>query len=184
MQELLAPHSPLMLVKKTHSSVPHTATVEISFLQHCSTNGKLRIPVEVQPSTPSTWLLSPTRLGIRPRDLGLSNEYTLSHCGFSAASRHELASTSRQCSLLTAIPTLQHSTKLLVFFCCCFLFFEHNHTPSGKKTVQVVTTPKCKLSDAVRRSVWLQRREDRTFRHSDNLYVLITFQGQESLDAS
>ena len=104
-QALLAPPSPLMLVKKTHSSVPHTATVDISFLQHCSTNGKLRIPVKAQPSTPSTWPLSPTRLGIRPRDLGLPNEYTLGHCGFSAASRHELASTSRQYSLLTATDT-------------------------------------------------------------------------------
>ena len=104
-QALLAPPSPLMLVKKTHSSVPHTATVDISFLQHCSTNGKLCIPVKAQPSTPSTWPLSPTRLGIRPRDLGLPNEYTLGHCGFSAASRHELASTSRHYSLLTASDT-------------------------------------------------------------------------------
>ena len=39
-QALLAPPSPLMLVKKTHSSGPHTATVDILFLQHCSTNGK------------------------------------------------------------------------------------------------------------------------------------------------
>ena len=29
------------------------------------------------------------------RDLGLSNKYTLGHCGLSAASRHKLASTSR-----------------------------------------------------------------------------------------
>ena len=41
------------------------ATVETSCLQHCSSNSKLRIQVKAQPSTPSTWPLSPTRLGIR-----------------------------------------------------------------------------------------------------------------------
>ena len=51
----------------THCSVPHTATVEMSCQQHnCSTNVKLCILVKAQPSTPSTWPLSPTRLGIRP----------------------------------------------------------------------------------------------------------------------
>ena len=106
-QALLAPPSPLMLVKKkkTHSSVPHTATVDISFLQHCSTNSKLRIPVKAQPSTPNTWPLSPTRLGIRPWDLGLLNEYSLGHCGLSAASRHKLTFTSRHHALLTATET-------------------------------------------------------------------------------
>ena len=102
---ITSPTFPPYVGKKTHSSVPHTATVGISFLQHCSTNVKLRIQVKAQPSTPSTWPLSPTRLGIRPRDLGLPKEYTLGHCGFSAASRHELASTSRQYSLLTATDT-------------------------------------------------------------------------------
>ena len=34
----------------THSSVPHTATVEMPFLRHCSTNGKLRILVKAQPA--------------------------------------------------------------------------------------------------------------------------------------
>ena len=49
------------------SSVPHTATVEMPCLQHCSTNSKLCILlVKAQPCTPSTWPLSPTRLGIRP----------------------------------------------------------------------------------------------------------------------
>ena len=57
------------------------------------------------PSAPSIWPLSPTRLGIRLRDLGLPNEYTLGHCGLSAASRHKLASTSRQYSLLIAADT-------------------------------------------------------------------------------
>ena len=57
------------------------------------------------PSTPSTWPLSPTRLGIRPRDLALPDEYTLGHCDLSAASRHKLASASRQYSLLIAADT-------------------------------------------------------------------------------
>ena len=34
----------------THNSVPHTATVEMPFLWHCSTNGKLRILVKAQPA--------------------------------------------------------------------------------------------------------------------------------------
>ena len=92
---LCLPHLSPLCRYTTHSSVPHTATVEMSCLQHCSTDGKLRILVKAQPCTPSTWPLSPTRLGMRPRDLGLSNEYTLGHCGLSAASRHKLASTSR-----------------------------------------------------------------------------------------
>ena len=79
----------------THSSVPHTATVETSCLRYCSTNVKLHILVKARPSTPSSWPLSPTRLGIRPRDLGLPNKCTLGHCGLSTASRHKFASTSR-----------------------------------------------------------------------------------------
>ena len=48
-------------------------------LQHCSTNGKLHIKahIKAQPSTPSIWPLSPTRLGIWPQDLGLPNEYRI-----------------------------------------------------------------------------------------------------------
>ena len=42
--------------------------------------------------TLSTWTLSSTRLGIRLRDLSLLNEYTVGHCGLSAASRHSLLS--------------------------------------------------------------------------------------------
>ena len=83
----------------------HAATVEMSCLRHCITNGKFCILVKAQPCTPSTWQLSPTRICIRPRDLGLSNEYTLGQCGLSAASRHKLASTSRHHALLTATDT-------------------------------------------------------------------------------
>ena len=116
-----------------------------SCLAQC--NGKLRILVKAQPCTPSTWPLSPTRLGIQPRDLGLSNEYTLGHCDLSAASRHKLASTSRHHSLFTA--TWHDSTLLNSFFCFffifIFIFFLDNRTPSGKKTVsgvQVITASK------------------------------------------
>ena len=82
-----------------------------------STNDiSVRILVKAQPSTRSTGPRSPTRLGIRSQDLGLPNEYSLGHCGLSAASRHSQAGTSHYSQLLT----LQHSTKLLLFF----LFFK------------------------------------------------------------
>ena len=65
----------------------------------------LRILVKAQPSTRSTWPRCPTRLGIRSQDLGLPSEYSLGHCGPSAASRHKLAFTSRHYALLTATDT-------------------------------------------------------------------------------
>ena len=40
---------------------------------------------KAQPSTFSTWPWSPIRLDIWPRDLCLPNEYSLGHCGLSAA---------------------------------------------------------------------------------------------------
>ena len=92
----------------------HTQPLLTSRVQHCSTTGKLCILVKVQPSTQRTWPLPPTRLGIRPRDLGLPKEFTLGHCGLSAASRHKLAFTSKQNSLLTA--TWHDSTLLNSFF--------------------------------------------------------------------
>ena len=62
--------------------------------------------VKAQPSSRSTGPRSPnTRLGIRSQDLGLPNEYSLGHCGLSAASRHKLAFTSRHYALLTATDT-------------------------------------------------------------------------------
>ena len=70
--------------------------------------------LRIQPCTPSTWPLSPTMLGIWPWDLDLSNEYTLGHCGLSAASRHKLASTSSHHSLLTAT---WHDSTLLNCLC-------------------------------------------------------------------
>ena len=92
---LLAPPLPLILVNNSQLCSTHSHGWHPS-LQHCSTNGKLRILVKAQPSNPSTWPLSPTRLCTQPY------EYTLGHCGLSAASRYKLASTSRHYSLLTA----------------------------------------------------------------------------------
>ena len=93
------PHLSSLRWYTTHSSVPHTTTVEKSCLQHCSTNGKLRILV--QPITPSIWPLLPTRLDIRPPALSLPNEHTIGHCGLFSASRHRVAPTSRHYSLAT-----------------------------------------------------------------------------------
>ena len=105
------PHLSSLCRYITHSSVPHTATVEISCLQHCSTNGKLRILVKAQPITPSIWPLSPNRLDIRPPALGLPNEHTIGHCGLFSASRHKVAPTSRHYSLAThRYVRQQHST--------------------------------------------------------------------------
>ena len=46
-----------------------------------------------------------TRLGIRPRDLGLLYKYSLGHCGLSTAPRRKLAFTSRHYALLTDTDT-------------------------------------------------------------------------------
>ena len=68
-----------------------------SFLGYCC--NILRILVEAQASTQSTWPRSPTRLGIWPRDLGLLNKYGLGHCDISAASRHKVVFTRRHYAL-------------------------------------------------------------------------------------
>ena len=103
-QALLAPPLPLCR-STTHGSVPHTAPLQLSSQRQRSTNNILRILVKAQPSTRSTGPRSPTRLGIRSQDLGLPNEYSLRHCGLSAASRHKLPFTSRHFTLLTATDT-------------------------------------------------------------------------------
>ena len=58
---------------------------------------------------------SPTRLGMRPRDLGLLNKYSLGHCGLCAASRRKLAFQASVTHYSQQL-TLQHSTKLLFVF--------------------------------------------------------------------
>ena len=103
-QALLAPPLPLMSLNNSRLCSTHSHR-SAPCLSDCSTNDKLRILVKAQPSTRSTWPRSPTRLGIRPRDLGLLNKYSLGHCGLSAASRHKLAFTSRHHALLTATDT-------------------------------------------------------------------------------
>ena len=70
-----------------------------------SEESEVRILVKAQPSTQSTGPRSPTRLGIRSQDLGLLNEYSLGHCGLSAACTHKLAFTRRLYALLTATDT-------------------------------------------------------------------------------
>ena len=98
-QALLAPPLPLILLKNSQL-FPHTNTLQLSSLLHHSTNDILRIP------SPALEALghvrSPTRLGIRSQDLGLPDEYSLGHCGLSAACRHKLAFTRRLYALLTA----------------------------------------------------------------------------------
>ena len=105
-QALLAPPLPLMSLNNSRFCSTHTTTtLQLSCLLQRSTNDILCILVKAQPSTPSTGPRSPTRLGIRSQDLGLPNEYSLGHCGLSAASRHKLAFTSRHFTLLTADTT-------------------------------------------------------------------------------
>ena len=104
-QALLAPPLPLMSLNNSRLCSTRMNTVQLSCQWQRSTNGILRILVKAQPSTRSTGPRSPTRLGIRSQDLGLPNEYSLGHCGLSAASRHKLAFTSRHFTLLTATDT-------------------------------------------------------------------------------
>ena len=140
-----------------NSALPPTPTAEMSCLRHWSTNGKLCILVESQPCTPSTWPLSPTRLGIWPRDLGLSHSRPLwPFCCFQTQTCfHKQPS-------LTTHSSWQDSTLLnsLSFF----FSFEHNHTPSEKKTVtamQVVNYTQVQIIGAGQRPfrkrwcVWL-----------------------------
>ena len=61
----------LKSLKKKHDSVPHKTTVQPLWVLEHSTIDKLCILVKAQPSTWSTRLQSPTRLGIRLQDLGL-----------------------------------------------------------------------------------------------------------------
>ena len=79
--------------------------VQLLWIPERSTNDKLRILVKAQASTQNTLPRSPTRLGIRLRDLGLLNKYSLGHCGFSAACIYKLAFTSRHYALLATNTT-------------------------------------------------------------------------------
>ena len=103
-QALLAPPLPLMSLNNSRFCPTHNSSAAFLSRQG-STNNIFRILVKAQPSTRSTGPRSPTRLGIRSQDLGLPSEYSLGHCGLSAASRHKLAFTSRHYTLLTATDT-------------------------------------------------------------------------------
>ena len=62
---IASPISPPYVGKQLTTLFHTQPMLKCLVLQYCSTNGKLRILVKAQPSTPSTWPLSPTRLGIR-----------------------------------------------------------------------------------------------------------------------
>ena len=111
----------------THSSVPHTATVEVPCLWHCSTNGKLRILVKAQaaPQAPGhchqlglaysreTWVYPTNTLSATVAFLLLPDTKLLQ-----ATRRHH--------SLLTGTDT---TALLLVFFC----FFSSITTPQVER---------------------------------------------------
>ena len=97
-QALLAPY-----VAKQLMALFHTPLFS-SFGCCCIGNDILRILVKAQPSTRSTWPQSPTWLGIRSRDLGLLNKYSLGHSGLSAASRHKVAFTRSHYALKAVSP--------------------------------------------------------------------------------
>ena len=99
--------------------IPHTATVEMPLLWHCSTNGKLRILVKAQPAPQAPGHCHQLGL-VYGRETWLYPTNTLSDTvALSAASRHKLASTSRHHSLLTATDTtafyLGHGKKIHCF---------------------------------------------------------------------
>ena len=110
---IASPTSPLMSVHNSQL-FPHTATVEIPFLRHCCTNGRLRILVKAQPAPQApghchqlglaygreTWLypkntLSATVAFLLLLDTGLLPQVGITH--------------------YSQLLTRQHSTKLLVF---------------------------------------------------------------------
>ena len=105
------------LLGELRQCILYSWTQNCHWWTHLHSDGKLRILVKAQPSTPSTWPLSPTRLGIGPQDLGLPNKYTLGHCGLSVASYQTQTCFRKQALLTThSYMTRQHSTKLLYFF--------------------------------------------------------------------
>ena len=110
-QALLAPPLPFMHVAKQLTALFHTQPLYISL--GCHTVAQLRTLVKAQPSTRSIWPRSPTRLGVRPQDVGLLYKYSLGHCiAFLLlldASLLSQADITHYSQLLTR----QHSTKLL-----------------------------------------------------------------------
>ena len=116
------PHLSPLCRYTTHSSVPHTATVEMPFLWHCSTNSKLRILVKAQPAPQApghchqlglaygreTWVYPTNTLLATVAFLLLPDTNLLPQTGITHYSQ---------------LLTRQHSTKLLLVFFCFVLFF-------------------------------------------------------------
>ena len=69
--------SPFICWQTTHGSVPHTTTVQLSYVLVCSTNNKLHIPVKAQPSTRNTRPQSPAMLCMRPGPTQLIQSWPL-----------------------------------------------------------------------------------------------------------
>ena len=119
---IASPTSPPLCRYTTHSSVPHTATVEMPCLRHCSTNGKLRILVKAQPAPQApghchqlglaysceTWVYPTNTLSATVAFLLLPDTNLLPQAGITHYSQ---------------LLTRQHYTKLLlVFFYFIFYF--------------------------------------------------------------
>ena len=114
-----SPHLSPLCRYTTHSSVPHTATVEMPCLRQCSTNAKLRILVKAQPAPQApghchqlglacsreTWIYPMNTLSATVAFLLLSDTNLLPQAGITHYSQ---------------LLTRQHSTKLLLVF---FFFF-------------------------------------------------------------
>ena len=109
------PHLSPLCRYTTHSSVPHTATVEMAFLWHCSTNGKLHILVKAQPAPQApghchqlglaygceTWVYPTNTLSATVVSLLLPDTNLLPQAGITHYSQ---------------LLTRQHSNKLLLVF--------------------------------------------------------------------
>ena len=115
----------------THSSVPHTATVEMPCLRQCSTNGKLRILVKAQPAPQApghchqlglaygreTWVYPTNTLSATVAFLLLPDTNLLPQAGITHYSQ---------------LLTRQHSTKLLLVSFFFFFFFKVDLSLSSK----------------------------------------------------
>ena len=114
------PHLSPLCWYTTHSSVPHTATIEMACLRQCSTNGKLRILVNTQPAPQAPGHCH--QLGLAyGRETWLYPTNTLSATvRLSAASRHKTCFHKQ--GLLTT-HSYRHDSTLLNYFLCFFFFF-------------------------------------------------------------
>ena len=105
-------HLSLYVAKQlTHSSVPHTATVQLAWLSQCSTNDILRFLVKAQPSTQST---APRSLTGHGRETwAYSTNTVLATVAFLLPLHTNLLSQAG-ITHYSQLLTLQHTTKLLL----------------------------------------------------------------------